>query len=787
MYWLLSDTEQESVREVVNSLVSELSTINGPASQSDQLFPFVGRKDLRKARAVVSHLSAPDDIVVDPFSGSGIFAYAASTQGREIHANEWEPYTWRMSTAPWRLPSSTELNDSLSILLSDVQDSLNELYGSTCVCGNPIVIDSQFFDRVPKRFRNVRAHERLGTKGETITYRNKHKCKKCGRTEKTFDDADQAHLEEIESRKLEPWAEKIFSASLIENSRININKNFTIYRNFFPKRSMLALQILWGGVQKLSCSSYCKLFLEDAILAIIPQAKFKDYRSKSQDLHVPDDRLREVNLLYRFLDVVKTRYERLKKYSFSSTAGNSPIECEDFRDFLNAFDKRSVTLMFTDPPWTDGNAYFEKAQIYHPWLNYDLSTDSLRLENEVVVTDAPSRSKIHNLERWWNDMDEFFTLAGQKMKDLSYLAIYFRPIPAKKWLENLNKLKYEARKAGFEPLLTIDVSKNDPSMRIQQSASFAFADDLVFLLLRVPDDLRRFYLRDVDFDYLAFKAGSDLQEQLRAPFTRLEWHRKFVQLGQEHSVPEISLPKYSQSVNVLFNRYIREVSPGQYLVKPDTPFNGQLFDVPVEERLFSVVPHIVSDLTRDDASFTYDKFLLSLAQYVENGTRMLIHQVQSLDIKRMLAPYAEPLEEGKGFRKRSIPELGRTVEKLMDLDPYEFEAFTANLLENMGFTDVVQMGGSGDRGVDVIGTDSNGNRTVVQCKRYLNKVSADPIQRLHSYAMTRGADRKIVITTAGFTPQAKEEAENTKTMLVDGKKLEQLVQKYMPEFLTGTE
>ncbi|MCQ9359269.1 restriction endonuclease [Corynebacterium sp. 70RC1] len=92
----------------------------------------------------------------------------------------------------------------------------------------------------------------------------------------------------------------------------------------------------------------------------------------------------------------------------------------------------------------------------------------------------------------------------------------------------------------------------------------------------------------------------------------------------------------------------------------------------------------------------------------------------------------------------------------------------------------------GDRGVDVVALDPSEVRTVVQCKRYLNKVSADPIQRLHSFAITRNAGRKIVITTADFTKDAIDEAKRTGTDLIDGQDLQELVGKFLPDFLSSS-
>jgi restriction system protein len=73
---------------------------------------------------------------------------------------------------------------------------------------------------------------------------------------------------------------------------------------------------------------------------------------------------------------------------------------------------------------------------------------------------------------------------------------------------------------------------------------------------------------------------------------------------------------------------------------------------------------------------------------------------------------------------------------------------------------------------------------VVQCKRYTgNNVSAESIQRLHSFAVTRGAEKKIVITTSNFTPQAWEEAKHAEVELINGEELATLIATHLPDWL----
>ncbi|MGP5195547.1 restriction endonuclease [Arthrobacter rhombi] len=720
--------------------------------------------------------------MADPFAGSGVLAYSAEISGRTIEANEWEPYTNRMASAPWRQLDRAEINRTYAAFKTVVSPQLNWLYKTICTCGHEHVLDSLFFDRVPLRMSDIDSHERLGPNGENITYRQ-HKCPNCAAAEKHFDASDAAHLAAVEASPVPPKYVSLFATKLIPNSRINLSGDSLIYGNLFPHRSQLALSTIWEAIQQLQCSAATRTFFEDVFLSILFQAKYKDYRSKSQDLHVPNRTLRETNLQYSFENQLNKRLNRLAAYGLAPRP--SPIACSDFREFLAAQPDHSVQLVLTDPPWSDGNAYFEKAQFFHPWMGYDLNSDKDRLAREVVISDSPARLQKRGEEQWWKDISEFFIQSARVTSDYGYLALFFRPVPPNRWLVTLNRLKVIARAAGFEPLLTVDASGNDPSMRIQQSASFVFSKDLIFTFLKLPKPIRRLIISDVDIDYLAFKAGELLQEEHKGPFGRKQWRAKLSEMAKDQDIHVLDLPKFEPDLGVLFERYMvrAEGYPGSFLPRPDTPFSGQLFDLPAAERLFTYVPLVVNDLCAGGKTFSYDMFLLKLAEYVENGTRMLINEIETMDLKSALKTYARPAGgAGSRFEKLPAPKLPNGIRTILELDPYEFEAFVARLLRMRGYTDVAVIGRTGDRGVDVVGIDEQGQKTVVQCKRYLrNKVGSEPIQRLHSFSITRGAERRIVITTSSFTNDARDEAIRTDTELVNGKDLEVLVAPYFAD------
>jgi len=125
------------------------------------------------------------------------------------------------------------------------------------------------------------------------------------------------------------------------------------------------------------------------------------------------------------------------------------------------------------------------------------------------------------------------------------------------------------------------------------------------------------------------------------------------------------------------------------------------------------------------------------------------------------------------------------IEKIQDMDPYQFEYLVAELLQKIGYENVEVTKRSGDKGIDVVGNLTVGGltnvKTVIQVKRYKtgNNISGKYITQLRGSAEVD--QRGLIITTSDFTKDALTESKATKKMpvsLVNGEKLIELLFKY---------
>ena len=116
-------------------------------------------------------------------------------------------------------------------------------------------------------------------------------------------------------------------------------------------------------------------------------------------------------------------------------------------------------------------------------------------------------------------------------------------------------------------------------------------------------------------------------------------------------------------------------------------------------------------------------------------------------------------------------ETARHIGPLLTGSGPEFELAVADVLRAYGY-DLRRVGGAGDRGVDLVGTDADGWKVVVQCKRYGpdNKVGSPAVQSFMGTIFNQDAEAGIFVTTSTFTRQARDLVASSRAdvLLIDG-------------------
>jgi SAM-dependent methyltransferase len=102
-------------------------SFNGRESTLQQLSPYVGKMKSGMARVLINLYSRPGDIVLDPFSGSGVVPLEAVLAGRCAWANDLSPYAYTLTRGKLEAPSNERLaleaaNELLKIVEAEAPD-----------------------------------------------------------------------------------------------------------------------------------------------------------------------------------------------------------------------------------------------------------------------------------------------------------------------------------------------------------------------------------------------------------------------------------------------------------------------------------------------------------------------------------------------------------------------------------------------------------------------------------------------------------------------------------------
>lgn len=103
----------------------------------------------------------------------------------------------------------------------------------------------------------------------------------------------------------------------------------------------------------------------------------------------------------------------------------------------------------------------------------------------------------------------------------------------------------------------------------------------------------------------------------------------------------------------------------------------------------------------------------------------------------------------------------------------QFEVYMAQVLRGMGYRTTV-LGGSGDQGVDIIATGSNG-RVAVQCKNYARAVGNKPVQEVYAGSKHHRCEHAWVVAPKGYTKGAHELARSVGVSLFDADSIRQWI------------
>ena len=380
--------------------------------------------------SLITHLSSKNDIVFDPFMGSGVTVLEAVRNnmnriGIGCDVNE-------MS----RFIASNILNDiphsNLKHLFSNFENKLNDLlyyYETKCDnCGGSGIISKVVFNK-PDR-----------TVNKFLIKAISYNCPNCGKRIKEPNKDDYTRFSTIKNSKFVP------NVHLMQNSKIAVGLSDKISDIFTP-RNFSVLNEIVEYIQSVD-NDKDKKVLNYLLMSILHLAKITDTHSNSQwPLWIPKINCVEkniVDLLHRHMKkMVKAKIYINQHYAHSKLVSNfSELKANDVLVLTKGsqyitneeIPDNSVTLIITDPPYMGQVLYSEYMQLYKPFIGVDFN-----LQDEIIVSSAPERNK--SKDEYFTLLYKVFEMCKRKLKENSIMCLFFHDSNLDVWVRLMRILE----------------------------------------------------------------------------------------------------------------------------------------------------------------------------------------------------------------------------------------------------------------------------------------------------------------------------------------------------------
>lgn len=402
----------------------------------------------------IQKYSKKNDIILDPFCGSGISLIESHKCGRKSIGIDINPIAFSICKNILRSISVEKMEDEFSKLEDKCQEKINSFY----------IIKRNGKSYVGTHFvwQNGKLNELRFVNGKTQIVKP---------TKKDTSLANSFRYEKI--RKFFP-KEKLF-----DNPRINSSSKLRVCDLFTP-RNTTALAILLDRISKIKDKRIREIFYlcftsilgQTSKMVFVINNKFrngKKIKLKKRKIGswiigywVPNEHF-EINVWNNFVH----RYKRILEAKTNQQVNfKDPKFVNEFKKLKNGdvllinksailglkkIPKNSIDYIITDPPHGDRIPYLELSQMWNSWLK-----NKVNYKNEIIISNAKNRGK--NISDYLELLEKTMFEITRVLKPNRYFSLIFNSHDEKTWNEIL---KY-AKKIGLRinDISTMNYSHN---------------------------------------------------------------------------------------------------------------------------------------------------------------------------------------------------------------------------------------------------------------------------------------------------------------------------------------
>jgi len=473
----------ENYKEKIKTISSIISNLE--AKISSKLHIWWAKKPGNVIEKLIRCFTQPNDIVLDPFSGSGTVLEETIKLNRRCLAFDINPLSIFIMNNLVSKKNWQDIGKKFNFIMEKLKKDSNlpkfskifDLYKSYC----------------PKCKEIGRIHY-IVWQDETPTS-IRMECINHGMlTKEVVDDFDLKLIEKIETIEYES---KLKNIKFIKNSRINISRDMYL-TDFFTKRNFIALSLFLEQIEILDNSpekDFLKFIMSSTLRKTSNLIGTKG--GLSVGFWIPKKNRKENNV---FLQLEKTKNKIFKQIEYLSLLSHHDGIAKDFTALKNnksifikkhnvekleeIMEKESIDLIITDPPYADEVPYLELSQLWNSFLNFQISDIDYR--QEIILTNSPERpNKKAGTQTGINDyflgLKKAFSQMYEVLKKDHFACVWFHEAELKIW----NILIQAALQAGFHYLDQINVSTSVRSLKPKFSPKHSLTGHVLIFFVKL--------------------------------------------------------------------------------------------------------------------------------------------------------------------------------------------------------------------------------------------------------------------------------------------------------------
>lgn len=440
-----------------------------------------GKKPLECLTFLIQKLSSKNDIVLDPFLGSGLVAKESLDLQRRFIGIDINPLSKDLATFFVNLPPYKEYHEAFTCIEKEVKHTIEQSYKlhDGRIATHYLWKNDELLS-VWTRNGQIKTRIEL----EPISY-------------------DLNRLKEFSHYTSQHIRQPVF----FDNSRVNSTHHLTLH-DLFTEKALRNIDVILDAIHRCPNSLQKSLLLtltssvgqmSKMVFAISRRNKTKHNTRRNERVEVgswvigywrPELHF-EINVWNCFELRAKKLLKILKehpgdtkcipittnpnevltgKHTISLVTGN--CNC-----ILETLEKGAISLIITDPPHSDRIPYLELSELWNAILQHQPYFDQ-----EIVVSNAKERNK--GKQEYVNDMLEFMQHSSNILKSGGFLAIIFNARDTLSWtyLQHIKQRAPRLRYLGCFPM------KYSAGSVVQDNRKGALKNDFILVYQKVPDN-----------------------------------------------------------------------------------------------------------------------------------------------------------------------------------------------------------------------------------------------------------------------------------------------------------